>query len=1117
MARAGDAFTDMAYFAAHDDEPADYCQARVRECDVYVGLIGLRYGSPVRDRPEVSYTELEFEAATEAKLPRLVFLLDEDGALPIPAAQLQDSDPDRRARQQAFRVRLLDVGIIAAKVTRPEQLELELLQALQASGPLGRPPEFVPRAGLLSAEAPAEVSIAPPFGLRDENPRLRGRDQLLAELVEPDERVWVLHGLGGCGKTRLALEVAFRTRDQREGWWVSAEEVGSLVEGMGALGRRLGIPDAALEHGDAADVIWQGLDDRRKPWLLVIDGANDPKILAGAGKSVADERGWLRQVRTKHGMVLVTSQDGSQESWANWCQRLHVEMLAADEAAEVLADYARRFPGLGDDEDARKLADRLGGLPLALQLAGRYLFESADIPEKFVDPNMIRTYRRYYNAIEDAALRRPGGEMTQDQAVDLISWTWDLALELLEARQVPEARPMLQLLASFAAAPITYELLLHPGLLAACPPFRDISGPRLWRVLKALDDFDLIDLGLSGEDPHKIRVARLHPLVRDTIQPVAGSVERTMFLDLAARLLNGATAAEETGLPEDPAKWPAWQLLASHPAHVLKSLKREPRYPHQAAEAAAHAAQRAARYQAARGLHAQAEAEDRDILAISLQVLGADHPDTLGARHEIARMMAERRDYAGAEAEFREVLTARIQVLGADHPNTLITRHEVARMMAERGDYAGAEAEFREVLTARIQVLGADHPDTLITRHEIARAVADQGHYAQAAAEDRDILAISLQVLGADHPDTLITRHEVARVMGERGDYAGAEAEFREVLTARIQVLGADHPDTLITRHEVARVMGERGDYAGAEAEFREVLTARIQVLGADHPDTLTTRHEVARVMGERGDYAGAEAEFREVLTARIQVLGADHPDTLITRHEIARMMTFRGDYTAAEAEDRDILAISLQVLGADHPDTLITRHEIARMMTFRGDYAGAEAEFREVLTARIQVLGADHPDTLITRHEVARMMAERGDYAGAEAEFREVLTARIQVLGADHPDTLITRHEVARAMADQGHYAQAEAEDRDILAISLQVLGADHPDTLITRHEVARVMGERGDYAGAEAEFREVLTARIQVLGADHPDTLITRHEVARVVAAQGHCPAGEAEDRDI
>ena len=110
VTRAGNAVTDMAYFPARDDKPASYCQARVSECDVYVGLIGLRYGSPVRDRPEVSYTELEFEAATETGVPRLMFLLDEEAVLPIPAAMLLDSDPDWQARQRAFRDRLRTRG-----------------------------------------------------------------------------------------------------------------------------------------------------------------------------------------------------------------------------------------------------------------------------------------------------------------------------------------------------------------------------------------------------------------------------------------------------------------------------------------------------------------------------------------------------------------------------------------------------------------------------------------------------------------------------------------------------------------------------------------------------------------------------------------------------------------------------------------------------------------------------------------------------------------------------------------------------------------------------------------------------------------------------------------------
>jgi NB-ARC domain len=321
------------------------------------------------------------------------------------------------------------------------------------------------------------LSIMPAVGQRDENLPLRGRDGFLAELAPsaPGRRVRIVHGLGGCGKTRLALEVAYRAQQSGlEVWWVSAAEESRLIAGFHALGRRLGVTDAELQHGEAADLIWRALSARRQGWLLVLDNADDPHVLAGTERCVGDGRGWLRPLTSPAGMVLVTSRDGRAASWGPWCGRHALGMLALDQAAQVLADYAGGQPGLGSVADAEKLAKRLGGLPLALKIAGSYLAKSAATPAAFADPGLPRTYQQYLAAIDsgdlDVAFPGPSGELTQEQARELIGRTWDLTLDLLDDRGVPEARKILRLLASFADAPIPYQILLHPSTMSGFRP-----------------------------------------------------------------------------------------------------------------------------------------------------------------------------------------------------------------------------------------------------------------------------------------------------------------------------------------------------------------------------------------------------------------------------------------------------------------------------------------------------------------------------------------------------------------------------------------------------------------------------------------------------------------------
>ncbi|CAB92247.1 putative ATP /GTP-binding protein, partial [Streptomyces coelicolor A3(2)] len=746
---------------------------------------------------------------------------------------------------------------------------------------------------------PSGAGLPRVWNVRDRNPHFTGREALISRIREGllggrQAVVQALHGLGGIGKTQIALEYAHRFASQYDTvWWIDAAQADQILVRYTELAARLGIakPEAGAEHNARKLLEHLHTQDR---WLIILDNADDPHDFEGL-------------IPTGPGHVLITSRN------PGWNDRVHSLNLGVFARSDSLAYLSARMPGITPDQ-AGGLADDLGDLPLALaQAVG------------VITSGMTLDRYRHLLTEKTAKLMANGGPPGYPAP---LAAAVDIATNRL-AGDHPDAADLLRLGAFLGPEPIPTAWLeaVRDRLSTIAVDPDDIMWPQT--ALQPLARY-----GLARVDHETFQI---HRLTQAILRDRSGQADTVRSEDDVATILTTV----DPGDPDTPAAWPRWAAYTTHLAARKDTATSRPELRQ--------ALVRAARYLIKSGQERTA----RDLISALHEswtgVLGEDHPHTLDSAHYLGHVISYFGQYGEARRMHEDTLERRRRTLGEDHPHTLDSAHSLAAGLHDLGQYGEARRMVEDTLERRRRILGEEHPDTLDSAHSLASALHDLGQYVQARRMHEDTLERRRRTLGEDHPRTLASAHSLAVTLHALGQPTDAHRMHEDTLDRRRRTLGEDHPDTLDSAHSLAVALHALGQDADARSMDEDTLDRRRRTLGENHPDTLDSAHSLAASLHNLGQYAEARRMDEYTLDGRRRILGEDHLRTLQSAYSLAVTLSALRDHATAVRLLKDTRARSRRTLGEDHQLTKDVTEALANELTA----VGKRHEAQKLLSAR--------------------------------------------------------------------------------------------------------------------------------------------------------------------
>jgi len=537
-----------------------------------------------------------------------------------------------------------------------------------------------------------------------------------------------LDGLGGVGKTQIALQFAHQiqeTSPECSVFWVQATDSTTFHSSYREIAQKLGIPGVEDDKALIEQLVLKELEDLPKPWLLLVDNADNYEMLSKADDRIASRALLDFLPNSGNGAILFTTRDNKAATNFAEANVIRVEEMNRAESIELLKNsvQVKKHNLLDDKASTNELLDLLCDLPLAIKQGAAYINMNSTPISKYLslcqgsDEDIIeilskkfddrRRYKSHHNPV---------------------ATTWLISFEQI-LHQDPLAADYLSFIGVIFRENIPVSLL---------PPGKSLLEQE--DAIGTLTAYSFVTKRMNEDafDVHRL----VHLVTRNWL-------ERNSKLSISAdRALRRLVEIIPAGGYLDRE---VWMRYLPHGIYLVNTSKVDRENEMIMINLLDHIGD----CQLSVGQYFGAENMYERTIILGEGVLGRDHPAILICMSKLGLAITRQGNYNAAEPIFRETLKRQEDVIGKEHPATLTTMNNLASLLQAQGNYDEARPIYRETLELREKILGKEHPNTLASMNNLAYLLWYQGKYSEAEPIYRETIKLQEKILGKNHPDTI--------------------------------------------------------------------------------------------------------------------------------------------------------------------------------------------------------------------------------------------------------------------------------------------------------------------------------------------------------------------------